>query len=41
MIEQINKKLKKHKTLEEFELYDKYVEFFFFVDAYKQRTNSV
>lgn len=35
MILKMKKKLKKHKTLEEFELYDQYVEFFFFVESYK------
>lgn len=27
-------KLKNHRTLEEFELYDKYIDFFFFIEDY-------
>ena len=34
IILKMKKKLKKHKTLEEFELYDQYVEFFFFIDDF-------
>ena len=30
-------KLKKHKNLEEFELYDKYSDFFFFIEDYCSR----
>lgn len=34
IILKMKKKLKRHKTLEEFELYDQYVEFFFFIEDY-------
>ncbi len=34
IIIQIKNKLKKHKSLKEFELYDKYVDFFFFIEDY-------